>query len=186
MSRTAAVAGFRPCPDAAPSRPYPDAMELTLGLDEALTLARAADALPPAVTDVRGEPRLVRAQVKVHELPGVPGAVRMATKLAGPVDVRVEDRGVTGRTWTVAVVASHPVVRMDLSGFVTESVRGQLRKLPPGVATAHTQDAATVVEVDLDRLGPLVGEAFPAARGLALRVDQVALGDALRLTATIG
>ncbi|UZN02893.1 hypothetical protein [Cellulomonas sp. S1-8] len=160
-------------------------MELTLGLDEALTLARAADAIPSAVTDVRGEARLVRAQVKVHELPGVPGAVRMATRLAGPVDVRVEDRGVTGRTWQVAVVASHPVLRMDLSGFVTDAVRGQLGKLPPGVATVHTAGGATVVEVDLDRLGPLVGEAFPAARGLALRVDDVELGDRLRLAATV-
>ena len=161
-------------------------MELTLGLDEALTLARAADAIPTAVTDVRGEPRLVRAQVKVHELPGVPGAVRMATKLAGPVDVRVEDRGVTGRTWRVAVVASHPVLRMDLSGFVTEAVRGQLTKLPPGVATASTHEGATLVDVDLDRLGPLVGETFPGARGLLVRVDDVELGDRLRLTATIG
>jgi len=161
-------------------------MELTLGLDEALTLARAADALPSAVTDVRGEARLVRAQVKVHELPGVPGAVRMATRLAGPVDVRVEDRGVTGRAWRVAIVASHPVMRMDLSGFVTEAVRGQLVKLPPGVATVHTQEGATVVEVDLDRLGPLVGEAFPAARGLQVRVEDVTLGDRLHLTATVG
>jgi len=161
-------------------------MELTLRLDEALSLARAADAIPSAVTDVRGEDHLVRAQVKVHELPGVPGAVRMATKLAGPVDVRVEDRGVTGRTWRVALVASHPVLRLDLSGFVTDAVRGQLAKLPPAVATAHTQDGATVVEVDLDRLGPLVGELLPAARGLRLRVDDVALGDHLRLTSTIG
>ncbi|MBD7917524.1 hypothetical protein H9657_04425 [Cellulomonas sp. Sa3CUA2] len=161
-------------------------MELTLGLDEALTLARAADAIPSAVTDVRGSDRLVQAQVKVHELPGVPGAVRMATRLAGPVDVRVEDRGVTGRTWSVAVVASHPVMRMDLSGFVTEAVRGQLGKLPPGVATVHTHEGATVVEVDLDRLGPLVGEALPAARALPVRVDDLTLGDRLRLTATIG
>jgi len=161
-------------------------MELTLGLDEALTLARAADAIPSAVTDVRGEDHLVRAQVKVHELPGVPGAVRMATRLAGPVDVRVEDRAVTGRTWRIAVVASHPVLRLDLSGFVTEAVRGQLAKLPAGVATVSTQDGATVVEVDLDRLGPLVGEAFPPARGLRVRVDDVELGERLRLTATIG
>lgn len=161
-------------------------MELTLGLDEALSLARAADALPPAVTDVRGEDRLVRAQVKVHELPGVPGAVRMATRMAGPVDVRVEDRGVTGRTWRVAVVASHPVLRMDLSTFVTDAVRGQLAKLPAGAATARTQEGATVVEVDLDRLGPLVGELLPAARGLRLRVDDATLGSRLHLRATVG
>ena len=160
-------------------------MELTLGLEEALTLARAADVLPPAVTDVRGEDRLVRAQVKVHELPGVPGAVRMATRMAGPVDVRVEDRGVAGRTWRVAVVASHPVLRMDLSPFVTDAVRGQLAKLPAGAATVATQDGATVVEVDLDRLGPLVGELLPAARGLRLRVDDAALGSRLHLRASI-
>lgn len=161
-------------------------MELTLGLDEAVTLARAADALPAAVTDVRGADRRVDAQVKVHELPGVPSAVRMATKLAGPVDVRVEDRGVTGRTWQVAVVASHPVMRMDLSGFVTEAVRGQLGKLPAGVATARTQDGATLVEVDLDRLAPLVVDRLPAARGLRLRVEDVTLGSTLRLAASIG
>lgn len=161
-------------------------MELTLGLDEALTLARTVDALPGAVTDVTGEAGVVRAQVKVHELPGVPGAVRMATKLAGPVDVRVEDRAVTGRTWTVAVVASHPVMRMDLSGFVTDAVRGQLSKLPARVATVHTSEGATLVEVDLDRLGPLVGQVLPAARGLQVRVDGVSLGDRLHLTATIG
>ncbi|GIG40765.1 hypothetical protein [Cellulomonas phragmiteti] len=161
-------------------------MELTLGLDEALTLARAADAIPSAVTDVRGEDRRVLAQVKVHELPGVPGAVRMATKLAGPVDVRVEDRGITGRTWGLAVVASHPVMRMDLSGFVTDALRKQLAQLPPGVASVHTREGATLVEVDLDRLGPLVGEMLPAAQGLRLRVDDVSLGDRLRLSATIG
>lgn len=161
-------------------------MELTLALDEALTLARAADAIPSAVTDVQGRAREVRARVKVHELPGVPGAVRMATRLAGPVDVRVEDRGVAGRTWRVAVVATHPAVRLDLSGFVTDAVRGQLTRLPPGVATVHTQDGATVVEVDLDRLGPLVGEAFGPARGLRARVDDVELGDRLRLAATVG
>lgn len=160
-------------------------MELTLGLDEALTLARTADAVPDAVTDVRGEARTVRAQVKVHELPGVPGAVRMATKLAGPVEVRVEDRAVAGRRWTVAVVASHPMLRMDLSAFVTDAVRKQLGKLPPGVATVYSQDGATFVEVDLDRLGPLVGEAFPAVRGLQVRVDDVMLGDHLRLSARI-
>ena len=160
-------------------------MELTLGLDEALTLARAADALPAAVTDVHGEDRAVRAQVKVHELPGVPGAVRMATRMAGPVDVRVEDRGLTGRTWRAAVVASHPVLRTDLSGFVTEAVRGQLAKLPPGVATVSTEQGASVVDVDLDRLGPLVGELLPAARGLRLRVDDLTLGSLLRLRATI-
>lgn len=161
-------------------------MELTLGLDEALALARAADAVPPAVTDVRSEPRTIRAQVKVHELPGVPGAVRMATKLAGPVDVRVEDRGATGRRWHVAVVASHPVLRMDLSGFVTEAVSKQLRRLPAGVATASTREGATVVEVDLDRLGPLVGQVLPQARGLAVRVDDLSLGDRLHLTASVG
>ncbi len=161
-------------------------MELTLTLDEALALVRAADALPAAVTDVHGTPGTVRAQVKVHELPGVPGAVRMATRLAGPVDVRVEDRGVTGRRWHVVVVASHPVLRLDLSGFVTDALRGQLAKLPPGVASASTQDGATLVEVDLDRLGPLVGDALPAARTLGLRVDDVALGDRLRLVASVG
>lgn len=161
-------------------------MELTLTLAEAVAAARAADAVPPAVTDVRGEARTVRAQVKVHELPGVPGAVKMATRMVGPVDVRVEDRGVTDRTWRVDVVASHPVLRMDLSGFVTDALRGQLRRLPPGVATAHTQDGATVVEVDLDRLGPLVVDAFPAARGLGVRVDDLALGERLRLAATLG
>lgn len=161
-------------------------MELTLTLDEALALARAADALPPAVTDVRGDDRAVHARVRVHELPGVPGAVRLATRMAGPVDVRVEDRGVEGRRWRVALVASHPKVRLDLSGFVTDGVRGQLGKLPAGVATASTQDGATVVEVDLDRLGPLVGEVFPAARGLRVRVEDVALGSQLRVTGTVG
>ncbi|MFS0705347.1 hypothetical protein AB6N23_12560 [Cellulomonas sp. 179-A 9B4 NHS] len=160
-------------------------MELTLALDEALVLARAAQVVPTAVRDVRATGSTVQATVAVHELPGVPGAVKMATRLAGPVDVRVEDRGVTGRTWQVAVVAQHPTLRMDLSSFVTEAVRGQLAKLPAGVATARSEGGATLVDVDLDRLGPLVTSFLPAGRGVAPRVDDVALGERLRLVASV-
>ncbi|QCB92447.1 hypothetical protein [Cellulomonas shaoxiangyii] len=160
-------------------------MELTLGLDEALVLARAAQALPTAVRDVRASGSTVHATVAVHELPGVPGAVKMATRLAGPVDVRIEDRGVTGRTWQVAVVAQHPTLRMDLSSFVTSAVRDQLAKLPAGVATARSEGGATLVDVDLDRLGPVVTSFLPAGRGVAPRVDDVALGERLRLVASV-
>ncbi|TQL02770.1 hypothetical protein [Cellulomonas sp. SLBN-39] len=161
-------------------------MELTLGLDEALVAARASGALPTAVTDVRAEGAVVLARVAVHELPGVPAPIRMATRMAGPVDVRVEDRGITGRSWEVAIVAQHPVVRADLSSFVADAVRGQLAHLPPGVALVRTSGGAVVVDVDLDRVGPVVAGMLPGGgRGAAVHVEHLELGARLHVVARV-
>ncbi len=154
-------------------------MQLTVPLAEALVVLRALDLLPPGVDEVAGGPGEIRAQVRVHELPGVPDAVRLATRLAGAVGVTVADRGTVGRTWRVGVRASSRRLRIDLSGFVTQTVRGRLASLPPGAATATSRDGETLVEVDLDRAAALVLPLLPAsvAGRLGVRLDEVHLGD---------
>lgn len=160
-------------------------MELRIPLDEAVGALRTTGTLPGAVREVHGEAKAVLARVAVHELPGVSGAVRAATRFTGPVDVRVDDQGISGRTWTLVVHASHPVVRLDLSGFVTDAVRSALASAPAGLASVHSADGRTVVEVDLDAAAALVPLLLPAAQGLHVRVDEVSLGATVLLRATI-
>jgi hypothetical protein len=160
-------------------------MELTLPLDEAVTLLRTAGLLPSAVTDVRGEAAAVTAKVKVDDLPGVPRAVRTMARFAPPADARIDDGGLVGRTWTLSVLVSHPMIPLDVSSFVTDAVRGQLAKAPAGVASARTEAGRTVIGVDLDRLAALLPTLLPAAKGLRVRVDGASLGAQLRLVATV-
>lgn len=158
-------------------------MELTLTLAEALTVVRALGLVPDAVEDVRAAGRTVTARVAVHELPGVPGAVRLATRLAGPVDARVEDLGVADRTWRLSVEVRHPLARMDLSAFVTDALRGAVAQhLPAGVVTVTGGEGTTRVAVDLDALGATV--VTPRA-GLPVRVEDVALGERIHVRATV-
>ena len=154
-------------------------MHLTVPLSEALVALRALDVLPPGVDEVTGGPGEVHAKVRVHELPGVPDAMRLATRLAGAVDVAVIDGGITGRTWRLGLRASSRRVRLDLSAFVTQAVQGRLATLPAGVATASTQGSQTVVEIDLDRAAALALPLLPsrATAGLSLSLDEVQLGD---------
>lgn len=158
-------------------------MELTLTLDEALTVVRTLGLVPDGVEDVRAAGRTVTARVAVHELPGVPAAVRLATRLAGPVDARVEDLGVEGRTWRLSVEVRHPLAPLDLSGFVTEAVRGAATShLPPGVVAVASLEGTTRVAVDLDALGARV---VAPRVGLPVRVEDVALGERIHVRATV-
>lgn len=160
-------------------------MELTLPLDEAVLLLRAAGAVPAAVTDVRGEATAVVAKVKVDQVPGVPGAVRTMARFAPPADARIDDQGVTGRVWTLSAHVTHPMLPVDVSGMVTDAVRRQLAKAPAGLASARAEGGRTVVEVDLDALAGVLPRLLPAARDLTVRVDAVSLGAELRLTASV-
>ncbi len=157
-------------------------MELSLPLREAVDVLTATGILPPAVTDVRADGRAVLARVRVDELPGVPGAVRALGRLAPPADARIDDRGVSGRTWTLALYVSHPLLPVDVSGFVTEAVRAQLAKAPTTVARVRSEAGRTLVEVDLDAAAGML----PLPVGAHVRVETVALGETVRLTASLG
>lgn len=160
-------------------------MELTVPLTEAVAALRATGTLPKAVTHVTGRGSTILASVNVHELPDVPGAVKTAARFAGPFEARLDDRGVTGRTWTVELRVTHPVLRFDLSSFVTTAVQGQLAKGPAGLAVARTENGATLVEVDLDRAAALLPEIVPTVRGLWVRVDAVSVGELIRLAVSV-
>jgi hypothetical protein len=162
-------------------------VEVTLALDEAVTLARASGRLPDAVADVRGDGRVVQARVRLRELTGLPGAARAAARLVDAVDARLEDRGVSGRTWTVALQLVHPMLRAVLAGFVTDALRGWLAKALDGVvsssvevAVVRTEDAGTVVEIDLDALAGLLPVLVPAARGVRVRIEDIGIGERVR------
>ena len=159
-------------------------MLLTVPLDEAVAVLRATGALPAAVTGVTGQESSVHASVNVHELPDVASGIRTAARFAGPFEARLDDRGVTGRTWTVELRVAHPVLRFDLSSFVTTAVQQQLAKAPEGVATVRSENGATVVEVDLDRAAAML----PALAGddrLRARIDTVSLGAQVRVEASM-
>ena len=156
-------------------------MELSLPLREVVDLLTATGILPPAVTDVRAEGAAVLARVRVDELPGVPGVVRALGRLAPPADARIDDRGVAGRTWTLVLGVHHPLVPVDISGFVTEAVRAQLAKAPAAVARARSEGGRTLVEVDLDALPGLL----PLPPGARVSVEDVALGETVRLRASL-
>ncbi len=160
-------------------------MELTVPLDEAVAVLRATGALPTAVTNVTGRGSSVLASVNVHELPGVAGGIKTAARFAGPFEAQLDDRGVVGRTWTLELRVAHPVLRFDLSSFVTTAVQGQLAKAPAGVATARTENGATVVEVDLDRATDLLPALAPAMSGLRARVDVASLGAQVHLAVSL-
>ncbi len=154
-------------------------MELSLPLREAVDVLTAMGVLPGAVTDVRAQGAAVLARVRVDELPGVPGAVRAVARLAPAADARIDDRGVVGRTWTLALEVRHPLLPIDVSGFVTDAVRAQLAKAPAGVAQARWEANRTLVEVDLDALPGLL----PIPPGVAVVVQDVALGETVRVRA---
>lgn len=154
-------------------------------LTEAVAVLRATGTLPKAVTNVTGRGSSVLASVNVHELPDVPAGVKTAARFAGPFEAQLDDRGVAGRTWTLELRVSHPVLRFDLSSFVTTAVQGQLAKGPAGVATARSENGATVVEVDLDEAGAVLPGVLPAVRGLRARLDSVSVGETIRLAATV-
>ena len=157
-------------------------MELTVPLDEAVTVLRATGRLPRAVTNVRGRGSSVLASVNVHELPGVAAPIKTAAMLAGPFEAQLDDRGVTGRTWRLELRVAHPVLRFDVSSFVTGAVQAQLAKAPADVVTTRTENGATVIEVDLDRAAGVL----PATIAVRPRIDGVELGERLRLTASVG
>ncbi len=160
-------------------------MELTVPLDEAVAVLRATGALPAAVTGVTGRGSSVLASVNVHELPGVAGGIKTAARFAGPFEAQLDDRGVAGRTWTLELRVAHPVLRFDLSSFVTSAVQDQLAKAPTGVATARTENGATVVDVDLDRATDVLPSLLPAVRGLHARVETVSLGAQVHLAISL-
>ena len=159
-------------------------MQVSVPLDEAVAVLRATGTLPAAVTGVTGQGSSVLASVNVHELPGVTSGIRAAARFAGPFEARLDDRGVTGRTWTVELRVAHPVLRFDLSSFVTTAVRQQLATVPAGVATVRTENGATVVEVDLDRAAGML-PVLAGDRGLRARIDTVSLGTQVRLAASM-
>ena len=146
---------------------------------EAVAVLRATGALPRAVTNVTGRDSTVLASVNVHELPGVAPGIQMAARFAGPFEAQLDDRGVTGRTWRLELRVKHPVLPLEVSGFVTAAVQAELAKGPEGVATARTESGATVIDVDLDRAADLV----PAVQGLSPRVETVTLGERFHLVA---
>ena len=155
-------------------------MELSVPIGEAVAVLQAMEALPRAVTNVRATGSTVLASVNVHELPGVAAPVKAAARFAGPFEAQLDDRGLTGRTWRLDLRVTHPVLRFDLSGFVTAAVQNQLAKAA-GVAMARTESGVTVVEVDLDRAEGLLPGVLPAVRGVRPRVENVSLGDRLHL-----
>lgn len=156
-------------------------MELTVPLGEAVAALRATGTLPKAVTNVTGRGSSVLASVNVHELPDVAPGIKTAARFAGPFEAQLDDRGVTGRTWRLELRVAHPVLRFDLSAFVTGAVQQQLAKGPADVATARTEGGATVVEVDLDRAAGLLPGMLAAVQGLRPSVEDVSLGEQLRL-----
>ncbi len=160
-------------------------MELTVPLGEAVAVLRATGTLPAAVTNVTGRGSSVLASVNVHELPDVAGPVKTAARFAGPFEAQLVDRGVAGRTWTVELRIAHPVLRFDLSSFVTTALQGRLATAPTGVATARTENGATVVAVDLDKAAAVLPALIPAVRGLRARVDAVSLGEPVHLAVTV-
>ena len=156
-------------------------MELTVPLAEAVAVLRATGVLPQAVTNVTGRGPSVLASVDVHKLPEVPGPVKSAARFAGPFEAQLDDRGIAGRTWTLVLRVTHPVLRFDLSSFVTTAVQGQLGKVPTGLATARAEHGATLIEVDLDNAAALVPDRVPALRGVHVRVEAVSLGEQVHL-----
>lgn len=159
-------------------------MELTIPLGEAVALVRATGALPKAVTNVTGRGTSVLASVNVHELPDVAPTIAMAARFAGPFEAQLDDLGVTGRSWRLELRVAHPVLRFDLSSFVTAAVQDQLAKAPAGLVTVRTENGATVVEVDLDRaVGLLPMTVPPTARP---RVESVSLGEWFHLVVGLG
>jgi hypothetical protein len=161
-------------------------MELTIPLDEAMLAARATGKVPSAVHDLRGEPAAVLASVAVHELPDVSGPLRTMARLAGPAAVRVDDEGVADRRWRLAVTATHPVARFDLSSMVANAVRSALKDVPPGIVSVTTADGRTLIDVDLDAAAALVASLLPSSfAALRVHVDDARLGTAIRLTATL-
>jgi hypothetical protein len=160
-------------------------MELTVPLGEAVAVLRATGMLPKAVTNVTGRGSSVLASVNVHELPDVAPTIKAAARFAGPFEAQLDDRGITGRTWRLELRVAHPVLRFDLSSFVTGAVQQQLAKGPAGVASARTEGGATVVEVDLDRAAALFPTLLPGVPGLRPRVDAVSLGERVHLVVAL-
>jgi hypothetical protein len=158
-------------------------MELNVPIGEAVAVLRATDALPKAVTNVTGRGSTVLASVNVHQLPDVAPMIRTAAGLAGPFEAQLDDRGVSGRTWRLELRVAHPVLRLDVSGFVTAAVQAQLAKGPSGVATARTETGVTVIEVDLDRVAGLLPGMLPAVKGLQPTVEAISVGDRFHLVA---
>lgn len=64
-------------------------MQLTMTVVEAVRLARAADAVPPFVRDVRGDGEVVHLDVDPAGVPGLSGFMRLGAALAGTVAVTV-------------------------------------------------------------------------------------------------
>lgn len=64
-------------------------MHLTMTVREAVTLARAADAVPPFVLDVRADGDVVHVDVDPTGVPGVSGVMRLGAALAGVVTAEV-------------------------------------------------------------------------------------------------
>ena len=160
-------------------------MYVTIPIGEAVAAIRAMGVLPAAVTGVTGRGSSVFASVNVHELPGVAGAIRAAARFAGPFEARLDDRGVAGRTWRLELRVSHPVLRFDLSSFVTDAVRVQLANAPAGIATVASEDGATVVLVDLDRAVEAVPALVAGLGGLRPRIDSAALGEQVHVVASL-
>lgn len=157
-------------------------MELNLGLDEVVAVLRSSGAPGAAAArDVRGEGSSVTAMVDIGKIPGIPGALAAMARFAPPADVRIDDEGVAGRTWTLALRVSHPGLALMGPGFVTVTAREILANLPAGVAVARQDGGRTLVEVDLDAVTALV----PAPPGVRPYVERVELGEQVRLVATL-
>lgn len=64
-------------------------MRLTMTVREAVTLARAADVVPPFVLDVRADGDVVHVDVDPTGVPGLSGVMRLGAALAGVVTAEV-------------------------------------------------------------------------------------------------
>ncbi len=157
-------------------------MELNLGLDEVVAVLRSSGTPGVAAArDVRGEGSSVTAKVDIDKIPGIPGTLAAMARFAPPADLRIDDEGVTGRRWTLALRVSHPGLALMGPGFVTVKAREILANLPTGVAVARQDGDRTVIEVDLDAAAALV----PAPPGVRPYVERVELGERVHLVATL-
>ncbi|MBO1751009.1 hypothetical protein J4G33_04255 [Actinotalea sp. BY-33] len=157
-------------------------MQVSLSVEEAVTLAAVAQPLPPFVSGVRGEGALVHAEVDLPEVPGASGLARLALQAAGTVTVSAQLIGYAAGVATLEVHAEArglPAHRLlnQLTGVLSERLAAQ--GLPDGLLEVRPGPRAPLIMV---RVQDAVASRVDGVTltGLVLRDGQVHADLALR------